>query len=152
MGNRLKLAAALVALTGAFAVAALSLAGSGNERREAGPVVAESITPNGEMGAAARGAKKRKPKIATFYSQERTLVPATGILQPVKCPRGEGSAIGAGARTEAGITISYLSRAMPDGRSPNRSFVIGLDDVSDTNAEDVGAYVEVQCAKRIAVR
>ena len=76
-----------------------------------------------------------------------------GVVQPIRCPRGAGNPIAGGARTAQGIVVAYLSRARPDnGRTPDRTYFVGIEDIDSDNDPESGALVEVQCAKGIRVR
>ena len=138
-------------------LAGISLAGSGGigePRETAAPVVAEPVTGVARGGTVERG-RRGGPTIDFFYSRA-DLVPEAeggGIVQPIRCPRGAGNPIGGGARTGEGIVIAYLSRAHPaTGRTPDRTYFVGIEDVDTDNEPGSGALVEVQCAKGMTVR
>jgi hypothetical protein len=154
-------AVAGLALIGAGAFAGLTLAGSsgvGEPREVAATVVAHPVTGVPAGGASGRGGGGgRGPTIDFFYARD-DIVPedGSGLVQPLRCPRGAGKPIGGGARTGEGIVIAYLSRAHPaTGDTPARTYFIGVEDV-DTGAPDpnpgAGALVEIQCAKGMRVR
>ena len=149
-------------LMGALGVAAMAASGAGafaiaedgfpgDERVVSERVVVDPITAR-EKGPVVR-AGDRRPVIGFFFSQDAT-VPAEGggSLVQVKCPRDAGVAIDGGARTSEGIVIGYLSKASPDGDTNERSYYVGVDDTTNMNDGGAGAFVEVQCAKRIDVR
>jgi len=138
----------LAAGAGGFAIAQDGFPGEERtvtERIEVGPVVAR------EKGPVVKGTRA-KPTIATYFAQSAT-VPAEGkgAVVQIKCPPNTGTAIAGGARTSVGIVLSYLSKGSPDGDSSKRSYYVGVDDNSSTNAAGAGGLVEVQCAKDIRV-
>jgi hypothetical protein len=155
--RKLMMAAAAGAVLGAGVLATISLAGSGEigePRETAAPVIAKPITGVARRGAVERG-RRRGPTIDFFYSRANLVPPEEGggVVQPIRCPRGAGNPIGGGARTAQGIVVAYLSRARPDnGRTPDRTYFVGIEDVDSDNDPESGALVEVQCAKGLTVR
>jgi len=133
---------------GAFAIAGDGV--PGEERATAEPIVAASITARG-TGATYRAGEGGT--IGTYFAQSATRPPeGAGLVQEIKCPRRAGSAIDGGARTSQGIVVSYLSKAAPSGDVRDRSYYVGVDDISADNSANAGAFVEVVCAKGINVR
>lgn len=156
MRNRITAGTAAAALIATGVLAGASLAdrdGIGAARETAQPTVADPTTALARDGSRASG-RRRGPVIDFFYAQNATVPPeGGGLVQPIKCPRGAGNPIAGGARTAVGIVVSYLSRVNPQtGGTPRRTYFVGVDDNSDANLAGSGAFVEVQCAKRIRVR
>jgi hypothetical protein len=144
-----------VLAVGLFAGMSLAEPDGIGEPREVGePVVAKPVTGVPARGAEARGGgKRRRPTIDFFYSRTPLIPTATESVQPIRCPRGAGQPIGGGARTAIGIVVAYLSRANPQtGATPPRTYFVGVEDVSETNDPEAGAFVEVQCAKGMRVK
>jgi hypothetical protein len=143
---------ALVSGVSAFAFAIGDDGFPGQARQAADErIVAQPLTAREKGSVLSKGAGG--PTIATYFAQQATIVPADDyVLQEIRCPRRAGEAIDGGARTSEGIVISYLSKGSPDGDVNDRSYYVGLDDNSATNPGDAGGFVEVVCAKGIAVR
>ncbi len=148
VGSVAGIAILLVAGAGAFALAEGGFPGDARtvaERVEVGPVVAR------DEGPVVKGTRA-KPTIATYFAQSPTVPPeGGGSVVEIKCPPNTGTAIAGGARTSVGIVLSYLSKGSPQGDSSKRSYYVGVDDNSGTNAAGAGGLVEVQCAKDIKV-
>jgi hypothetical protein len=152
MRTRIVAVAASVAAAGAGLFAGMGIAGGDDDRPVAEEVVLAEPLTGRRAGATPRRAQG--PSIDFFYAAKPT-VPEEGgsIVQQIRCPSGAGNPIAAGARTPEGIDLVYLSRAHPsDASRPKRSYFVGVEDVSDSNPADSGAFVEVQCARGISVR
>lgn len=141
---------AAVAASGAGAFAVAGDGSPGEERVVAERVEVGAITAREEGPVVRAGGK---PAIAFYFAKTATIPPeGGGSLVQVRCPKDAGSAVGGGARTSKGIVIGYLSKGSPQSDTRARSYYVGVDDVSTTNAAGAGAFVEVQCAKGINVR
>ena len=129
--------------------AGIAIAGDDNARDLDGRSVAEPMTATKEGPVTRAG---RNGTIQTFYLRDE-VVPEEGgdaVVGP-RCPRREGEAIGGGAATRQGVDLVYLSQLNPETlESSPRVYYVGVEDVdADPGA---GAFVEVHCAKGIAVR
>lgn len=152
-------AATLIAL-GAFA--GISIAGNNDQGKIPDarvkvlkPVTAVPATNSSPGAATGKATARKKPTVRYFVAQQATVPPeGGGVVQAIKCPKSAGSPIAGGARTSIGIVVSYLSRVKPGqaGRTPARTYYVGVDDNSTTNAAGSGAVVEVQCATGITVK
>jgi hypothetical protein len=106
--------------------------------------------PTGEdtaRGTAPRRGK-RTPKIQNFFAKPVEVT--DDVIVEIKCPKGQGAAIGGGARTDPGLVLNWLSKAGNDGATPKRSWFVGVEEAGPTEGPRV--FAEVQCAKRITVR
>lgn len=161
MRSKLIVAPLSAMLIAAGVFAAVSIAGADKgEVQDARPKILKPVTavanPDGSVdrAASAKRKSKKKPTIQYFYAPVVTVPPeGLGVVQALRCPKGKGEPIAAGAQTSVGIVISYLSRIKPGtGKTPARTYYVGVDDNSDTNAAGSGARVEIQCAKYIKVK
>jgi hypothetical protein len=139
----------LAALAAAAGFGGLAIAGDDGSRELAERKVAETRTATQAGPVTRAGAGK---KIQTFYDPDE-LVPGAGdeAVVGLRCPRGEGNAIGGGAATRQGVDIVYLSQLNPETfETSPRAYYVGIE--NEDGAAANGAFIEVYCAERIAVR
>lgn len=158
MGRRIIGGLIAAALVGAGLVAGTSLAGGGNQRDLAepvvvSPIVADRTSPAGTVEAAGKKRRAKKPLIQYFYASDFTaLEPGQALVQPISCPRGKGEPIAAGGQTTLGVSIVSLSRVLPGTtETPRRTYYVGFEAATDPPA-GAGAFAEVQCAKNLKVK
>ncbi len=150
-----------LALAGAGGFAAAGIAGGDQTGAERTVLPTVDAVGSAEAGVsvrasrpAARARRRAKtPLIQHFYAPQPLVPPDdSGRVQGLRCPGGF-QPIGGAAQTSIGIVLSYLSRRNPvNGRRPNRTYFIGVDDITDSNLPGSGAVVEVICAKNLRVK
>ena len=129
----------------------MAIAGGGDSRDLERAIVAKPVATE-KAGPAVRGAAGQV--IQTFYVQNKVVPESRDdpVFGP-RCPRNAGSAIDGGAATEQGIDLIYMSQLSPSNlESSPRTYYVGIEDVSNANSANAGAFLEVQCAKGITVR